>query len=242
MFPILNIQPTEKQSLGYRSILDVHSLFYTIQGEGPFAGRPAIFIRLAGCNLQCPMCDTDYTDGRYKASVPGIVGKVYSLAEHLPKSNPPLVVITGGEPFRQYLSDLIIELLGEGFPVQIETNGTLYQELPWCDELTIVCSPKTGALNKHLVPHIDAFKYVLDADSVSSYDGLPLSALGHPNSGQVARPPAGFSGTIYLQPIDDHKATPLNNFMTEHLAACVKSCMAYGYTLGLQLHKYLNLP
>ena len=41
--------------------LQVNSIFYTIQGEGPFAGRPAIFIRLAGCNLQCPGCDTEYT-------------------------------------------------------------------------------------------------------------------------------------------------------------------------------------
>src|SRR3954467_9071958 len=44
--------------------LSIHSIFYTLQGEGPYSGCPAVFMRLAGCNLQCPGCDTDYTSGQ----------------------------------------------------------------------------------------------------------------------------------------------------------------------------------
>lgn len=242
-----NTQPIEKQTLHNHATLDLHSVFYTIQGEGPFAGHPAVFVRLAGCNLQCPMCDTDYTSERCTIDAHTLAAKCHH--HHHPAASPrwavskwavskALVVITGGEPFRQNIREFVTHLLNEGFLVQIETNGTLYQDLPWCKDLTIVCSPKTGSINKHLLPHIDAFKYVLSADSVSPFDGLPMKALDHPNSGKVARPPIGFSGTIYLQPIDDHGGT----FMTDHLAACVKSCMTHRYTLGLQLHKLIHLP
>ena len=60
MFKI-NSQAIEKSAHYTTRSYDVHSIFPTIQGEGPFVGQPAIFIRLAGCNLQCPACDTDYT-------------------------------------------------------------------------------------------------------------------------------------------------------------------------------------
>jgi organic radical activating enzyme len=233
-----NTQPIEKQTLHNHSTLDVHSLFYTIQGEGPFAGHPAVFVRLAGCNLQCPMCDTDYTSDRSMVDAHVLAAKCYQLANPNRAVSKTLVVITGGEPFRQNLREFVVHLLNDGFLVQIETNGTLYQNLPWCEDLTIVCSPKTGSINKDLLPHIDAFKYVLSADSISPFDGLPTKALDHPNSGRVARPPTGFSGTIYLQPIDNHGGV----LLTEHLDACVKSCMTHGYTLGLQLHKLINLP
>lgn len=233
-----NTQVIEKQTLHDHATIDVHSLFCTIQGEGPFAGHPAVFVRLAGCNLQCPMCDTDYTSEREAVEAHMLAAKCHQLANPNRAVSRTLVVITGGEPFRQNIREFVTHLLNEGFLVQIETNGTLYQDLPWCKDLTIVCSPKTGSINKHLLPHINAFKYVLSADSVSPFDGLPMKALNHPNSGRVARPPIGFSGTIYLQPIDDHGGT----FMTDHLTACVKSCMTHGYTLGFQLHKLINLP
>lgn len=226
---MLNRQPAEKPNRDPSGDLDVHSIFRTIQGEGPFAGRRAIFIRLAGCNLQCPSCDTDYTSGRHFMSPAQILRAI----EH---NRDYLVVITGGEPMRQNLRPLIELLAEDGFQIQIETNGTMFRELPW-DKVTVVCSPKTGRVNPYLLPHIHSYKYVLDALSMSATDGLPIAALGHPNSGLLARPHQGFSGTIYLQPADlkneDRNA--------RNLDACIASCVSHGYTLGLQLHKILGL-
>ena len=71
---ILNTQPIEKRH--HKVDLEVHSIFYTIQGEGPFCGTPAVFIRLAGCNLQCPSCDTNYTSKRRTMTAEEIVNEV----------------------------------------------------------------------------------------------------------------------------------------------------------------------
>ncbi len=241
-----NTQPAEKQdkSKGNGLFLAVNSIFYTIQGEGPFAGSPAVFVRLAGCNLQCPMCDTEYTS-RQQMAWPVIIRKI---REELgfPKEDRNyypgkgvLVVITGGEPFRQNLDPLVFNLLERGFKVQIETNGTLYCDLPFYDpNLTIVCSPKAGAINKKLAPHINALKYVATVDSlVNSPDGLPTHALEHPNGGMLARPPQGFAGQIYLQPVDEQD----NEVNGSNLAAVVKSCMDHGYRLCLQVHKIIGV-
>lgn len=239
-----NIQPAEKQDRGSGLNLAINSIFYTIQGEGPFAGSPAVFVRLAGCNLQCPMCDTEYTS-REQMGWPMIIRKVcdeFKLPEELrsyPRGQGPLIVITGGEPFRQNLYPLVSNLLARGFKVQIETNGTLFQDLPFAHaHLTIVCSPKAGVINKKLAPNIAALKYVATVDSLQgSPDGLPTHALEHPNGGMLARPPQGWQGQIYLQPVDEQN-TVRNNL---NLTAVVKSCMDNGYRLCLQIHKIIGV-
>lgn len=236
----MNLQTISKQVLSDGEWINVHSIFYTIQGEGPFAGERAVFIRLAGCNLQCPMCDTVYTGPEVKAlRVKEIADKVKVSADP-----PHLVVLTGGEPFRQNIKMLVNHLLAIGYTVQIETNGTLFVDL-WSgsdygqdDYLHIVCSPKTGKLNPDLVPHIDAFKYVLDATSVNEIDGLPLKALDHPVHPFVARPPPSFTGEVYLQPADV-VGDVLNRMNRDKV---VESCMTYGYKLCLQMHKIVGLP
>lgn len=239
----INTQPIEKQVRdGVAGQLEVHSIFYTIQGEGPFTGQPAVFVRLAGCNLQCPRCDTDYTSKRALLSVRAIEQEIY---QKLPKNEMRvidfnhsfLVVITGGEPFRQNIGPLVRQLVSSGmYRVQIETNGTLYQAgLPW-DSVTIVCSPKTGKISPLLLPHIDAFKYVISSDSFSDDDGLPLRALDHTATHAVARPPNRYK-PIYLQPADEQDA----DTNKENLDVAVKSCMKHGYTLQLQTHKILGM-
>lgn len=231
----MNTQPIEKQVRDDGTLLAVNSIFHTIQGEGPFAGSPAIFVRLAGCNLQCPMCDTEYTNREPMLAVE-VARKAANLAV---AHRSPLVVITGGEPFRQNLHPLVSSLLYLGVKVQIETNGTLYGELPFGHPgLTIVCSPKAGAVNKKLTPHIRAYKYVATADSlVGSPDGLPTHALEHPNGGMLARPPAGSEAEVYLQPVDE-KNTVRNN---RNLTAVVESCLKNGYRLCLQVHKLIGV-
>lgn len=227
-----NNQVMEKPTLsGSPGLLDVHSIFHTIQGEGPFAGTPAVFIRLAGCNLQCPGCDTDYTSGRRTMTVEEILAKVASVK----RPETTLVVITGGEPFRQLLSGIVNALLEAFYEVQLETNGTLFQDLPY-EYITVVCSPKTGSINGKLVRHITAFKYVLNAVQADPEDGLPNRALDNGTS-KLARPPEDFVGTIYVQPYDP--GGPLHNDI--HHQAAVASCLRHGYTLCLQMHKFLGL-
>lgn len=235
-----NIQLIEKTVKTDGSELDVFDIFTTIQGEGPYCGLRATFIRLAGCNLQCPQCDTDYTSKRRMMPVSDIVREVA-------KNGISLVVITGGEPFRQPLAKLLMELLCIEVRVQIETNGTLFQDLApmTLAAITIVCAPKSGSVNKELEKHISAWKYVIDADYVAD-DGLPTQVLGRDvvKSGwerRVARPPAGFPRSqIYVQPEDPGPNAPAEQYRRNEQAA-IASVMRFGYRLQLQIHKLVGL-
>lgn len=229
----LNQQPIEKRIIASDGTLEIQSLFHTIQGEGPFAGKPAFFIRLAGCNLQCPGCDTDYTTGR-GTSTPA------ELARHVMRAAPQttnLVVITGGEPFRQNITALCVTLQLWGYIVQVETNGTLPPSPDLPDSVMVVCSPKAGKLDKEMAKRADCYKYVMDQNSIDPEDGLPVLALDHSAKPRVARPPEGFKGAIYLQPMD--RQDPVANKHNQD--ACVFACLVHGYTLQLQIHKIVGV-
>lgn len=251
---MINTQPIEKREPSYEGTLQVHSIFKTIQGEGPFCGTPCVFIRLAGCNLQCPMCDTDYTSKRYILEPRAIVLAVRdewlsgpatgTIPEGVTETIPSLklVVITGGEPFRQHIGELIDMLIHNGFYVQVESNGTMNPPVaPWNKNTFarkgayLVVSPKTGKLNPLAEGAACAFKYVVrygDADS----DGLPKHALDMPN--RPARPTPGlFEGSIYIQPLDS-KNEEENRY---HMEQAVRSSLAHGYILQLQIHKLIGV-
>ena len=239
---MLNEQAPSKIDHNEEGWLKVHSIFNTIQGEGPFAGWPATFLRLYGCNLQCPWCDTEYTKTSENYHP-------LHLTEEIIKYHPirrlkqPLVVITGGEPFRQNLKQLLDFLLGENFLVQIETNGVLDpgSDFQWGDKnLTVVCSPKTGKIHPNVADLAHAYKYVLSYDGIAE-DGLPIAALGHPlgKYPHVARPPNDWEGPIYLNPMDaeDPKVNQMN------LMAVTNSVLNHGkYIMGVQMHKMVGLP
>lgn len=228
-----NSQPTSRPFIDPTGYLQVHHIFFTMQGEGPFAGTPAVFVRLYGCNLQCPFCDTDYTSEKHLMHPLHIRDHIRAAAG---REKGQLVVISGGEPFRQNLTPLVNLLLACGYVVQIETNGTLYlEDLPYA-EITVVCSPKTGSIHPKLAPHIKALKYVLHKDAIDS-DGLPIKALDHKVKATTAKPPKDFKGIIYVQPIDVQNA--LEN--QRHLEAALKSAMDNNYRLCLQLHKIINV-
>lgn len=233
----LNMQPVEKQDLREDGSLDVHSIFYTIQGEGPDAGTPAVFVRLAGCNLTCPICDTDYTSKRDRKSVECIIEEIKSFS-----SCCDLVVLTGGEPFRQNIVPLVSVLINSHYSVQIETNGTFYSPaiVPLINSdqgwLSIVCSPKSPTIHSMLAKVADAYKYVLDADHVHPADGLPsVSMMGAESP--PARPPQNWYGDIFVQPMDTQD--PIQNKRNQD--AAIASCMKYGYRLSLQTHKILGM-
>lgn len=243
----MNTQAPESRIIN--QLLQVHSIFHTIQGEGPFAGTPAVFIRLTGCNLQCPGCDTEYTSVRAQVTLQGILSKVCEVKG--PLGGTRLVVITGGEPFRQEIGNLVKLLIMHSYYVQIETNGTLpppsdvefSYDFSKREGAFIVCSPKTGKMNAKVALLSCAFKYVINSDSVDQDDGLPILALDHSASPRVARPPVDnpklnkYVRPVYVQPMDCGNS--LKNSM--NLNAAVKSCMERGYILQLQLHKILGV-
>lgn len=235
----INTQPIEKSTNS--SDLEVFEIFDTLQGEGPFAGTPATFIRLAGCNLRCNFCDSLYSSRR-DTYTPKLL--LNHLLENYPKRE--LVVITGGEPFRQDIMPFVSMLFFEDYIVQIETNGTLW--LPSLDtidvirkvnleDFVIVCSPKTPAIHEKMWPWITELKYVVEAGKISMCDGLPISSVG-PQYGIPARPPKDWSGQIYIQPLDSQD--PVEN--EANMQAAVRSCLKFGHRLCLQLQKIVSLP
>lgn len=230
----LNSQTPEKKD--YQSTLEVHSIFSTIQGEGPFCGRPAVFVRLAGCNLQCPGCDTEYTDNRQRMRYEAIL---FSIKHRLAvtDSNANLIVISGGEPFRQNITPFCDFLIENDFDVQIETNGSMQIPMELSQLVTVVCSPKTAKLHPSALHRANAFKYVMKAGNVREEDGLPLQALDHRATPYIARPHKSFRGKIYLQPMDEQDVE-INILNTQ---AVLSSAMKHNYTVQLQIHKLLNV-
>lgn len=225
--------------------LQVREVFYTIQGEGPNAGRPAVFVRLTGCNLRCWYCDTQWDDEKDKTETP------FALAEKVMRASPAhcsLVVITGGEPLRQNLEPFLIALyrialvFGRGVShVQIETAGTLWQDCLLRSEVEIVVSPKTPKIHPLISEHAEAFKYVIMSECVSPDDGLPLydTQIGVVKPSQkLARPEEGSLVPIYLSPCDEGA----HNRNRENVEFVAQLAMKYGYRAGLQLHKIFNIP
>lgn len=226
---MINKQRPEKPRKPSKT-LEVNEIFFSLQGEGPFAGWPAVFIRLAGCNLSCPKCDTAYTEPRRELTVPELLTAIGKACVD-ESFRQPLVVITGGEPFRQDIGELVSALFAAGYRVQIETNGILRPSagFPY-DECSVVCSPK-GPVDPIIGTRAIAYKYVGAAEDLSPIDGLPLTGL---NGAMPDRP---FDNQpVYLQPMDE-KDTEKNQ---ANQRAIVASCLKYGHILCLQLHKIIG--
>lgn len=116
-------------------MLQLAEIFYSIQGEGTWTGTPAVFVRLAGCNLSCAFCDTDYSL-KFLASVNDVVDRVRDAG-----GDCPMVVLTGGEPLAQTETASLIEALrADGRRVHVESNGTIFASLP--DDVWLCVSPK----------------------------------------------------------------------------------------------------
>lgn len=219
----------------------VQEIFYTIQGEGPFAGRAAIFIRYAGCNLRCHFCDTDFESSQMRMTVDELTEKVSEYQKGA------LVVITGGEPFRQDLVRLCRRLLMIGCEIQIETAGTLWQngmdKLIESGRVTLVCSPKTGAVHSKIEEYCRDWKYIIRKNEVDAMDGLPVMSTQKLDTKlRLYRPK---EGQIWLQPMMeygedlaevDHQKTAINTRL------CADLCMTYNYRLTIQMHKIVGLP
>ncbi|KAF1048175.1 MAG: 7-carboxy-7-deazaguanine synthase [Herbaspirillum frisingense] len=207
----------------------IKEIFYTLQGEGAHAGRPAVFCRFSGCNLWtgreedrskaiCQFCDTDFvgTDGenggKFK-SAQELAAKIDSLwpATYAPSK---YVVFTGGEPLLQLDGPLIEAMHAAGFEIAIETNGTIPVP-PGVDWICV--SPKMGAELKVL-------------------RGSELKVV-IPQAGQ----PLGEYETLdfqnfLLQPMDGPNAAANTRLAIEMVKNNPK------WKLSIQTHKLLNIP
>lgn len=207
--------------------LDVVEIFSTLQGEGPYVGYPSVFVRLGGCNLACNFCDTEF-EKYQNFSFQEICDEVVKLAKNdSGKIVSKLVVITGGEPLRQPISTLCEELIKLGFLVQIETNGTLFRDLPL--DVKIICSPKSSNGKYHkiradLLPRIDAFKFII-SKNVKEYSFV--AEVGQ----------SEFSVPVYVQPMDEYDEEKNK----ANLEFAKEICLQHGYLFSLQMHKFLGI-
>jgi 7-carboxy-7-deazaguanine synthase (Cx14CxxC type) len=208
----------------------VKEIFYTLQGEGGNAGRPAVFCRFAGCNLWtgreedraeavCTFCDTDFvgTDGEGGGkftSAEALADAVASRWPAAPQRGRPLVVCTGGEPLLQLDAVLVAAFHARGFEIAVETNGT--QAAP--EGIDWICvSPKAGAPLK--LTHGQELKlvYPQPAAMPERFESLDFEQC-------------------YLQPMDG----PEREANTQ---AAIAYCLAHPqWRLSLQTHKLLGIP
>ncbi len=142
----------------------VVEIFLSVQGEGKRVGTLNHFIRLAGCNLKCPFCDTEFQKPQEHLRPTEIVERLEEQTTSPQYWRRPSVVITGGEPFVHNLHPLVWALRNGGYYVAVETNGTLLETpstkmvLPLIDWVTV--SPKTK-LSDEVLNAAHEVKYVI---------------------------------------------------------------------------------
>ena len=154
---------------GAGGALKINEIFYSIQGEGHYTGTPAVFVRFAGCNLNCWFCDTEFHSFTEMSE-----DEIVAEASQYPSR---YMVITGGEPTLQLTASLTSKLHAIGFYIMLETNGT--QPLPeGCIVDWITCSPKhPSPITQHPTPNthhptpITQFAYSISTNSRWSMRG-----------------------------------------------------------------------
>src|SRR5580658_1340703 len=191
-------------------MLQLAEIFYSIQGEGTWSGTPAVFVRLAGCNLACDFCDTDYSL-KFLAPVEEVVTMVRAEG-----GDCPMVILTGGEPLAQADTPALIDALRrDGRRVHIESNGTIYTELP--DDVWLCVSPKER-VDPRMAARANEAKLIVDERVPEEH--LPLFA---------DKP------TILLQPEGNRPA---------NVAIALEYAKAHPqrFRLSLQTHNFIGVP
>jgi organic radical activating enzyme len=193
--------------------MKVNEIFYSLQGEGYYAGTAAVFVRLSGCNLRCPFCDTQHESGT-EMSDEEIVAEVVQYPARL-------VVITGGEPSLQLTKSLVDALHDEDRFVAVETNGTrrLPSNVDW-----ITLSPKDLFLGREAkveLSIVDEIKVVYDGETEPSMYADIMCTHAR-----------------FLQPCDT--GDPVRN--AEITAKAIDYIKGHPqWKLSLQIHKILNI-
>lgn len=208
----------------------VKEIFYSIQGEGFHAGRPAVFCRFTGCNLWsgkeadrsnavCQFCDTDFvggngpSGGRFQSAAE-LAGEI---AQYWPKRNSrparPFVVCTGGEPLLQLDHKLISALHEKNFEIAVETNGTI---IPLSGIDWICVSPKAGAPLRVLTGHELKLVYPQPGAEPEKYQKLSFQ-------------------NFFLQPLDGSDREANTKKALKYVLAHPR------WRISLQLHKMLGV-
>ncbi|TRW49473.1 7-carboxy-7-deazaguanine synthase QueE [Aliidiomarina halalkaliphila] len=221
-------------------VYPVNELFETIQGEGIYTGQPSIFLRLQGCPVGCPWCDTQHT-WALEQSDAAPYGEVIAKTEPSPRFvvlnaaqilakfhergfTAKHVVITGGEPCMYDLNPLAEVLEAAGYQLQIETSGTF--PIQTSAKTWVTVSPKLdmpGGL--HVLPEAMARANEIKHPIAMEKHIEALDAL-------LARCPVAEHTVIALQPISQRpRATEL----------AIKTCIERNWRLSVQMHKYLAI-
>jgi 7-carboxy-7-deazaguanine synthase len=201
--------------------MKITEVFRSLQGEGKNQGKPCLFIRLAGCNLNCAWCDTKYSrDG-------GITMSLDSVLERVWRVNPPYVCITGGEPLIQadVLELLLVSLHKRGTKIDIETNGTIdfSRFQPYASVCMDVKCPSSGEVSDlYLLSKIrpeDSVKFVVKDEVDCRYAREVMTEYT-------------IAGEVFFSPVSGSDFKPIVNFV---LASNLP------VRFQLQLHKILGL-
>ena len=199
-------------------------IFYSLQGEGTRCGTPALFLRLAGCNLKCKWCDTKHSWGN------GMLCSPAEIARHLLSFNCQSLVITGGEPLLQQpgLEKLLAHLPADMY-IEVETNGTITPSAAletrinqWniSPKLPHAGNPGEKAIFPETLRHFASlphawFKFVVQQES----DWAAIAALNLPRERTILMPCATTRAEL-------ETARP----------AVVEMCLRHGVRLGDRLH------
>lgn len=193
--------------------MKINEIFYSLQGEGHHSGTPAIFIRLSGCNLKCPFCDTVHNDG--------IDMSDHEIYLEIAKYPARMVILTGGEPSLFITDDFVQGLKSRGYYIAIETNGThrLPKSIDW-----ITVSPKDTFVTDNSAAQIvlsscDELKVIFTGETPKSYPHIKAHHR-------------------YLQPCDTGDVKTNSELLTQ----CIDYIKCNPeWNLSLQTHKILGI-
>lgn len=198
--------------------LKINEFFPSFQGEGLRQGEPTLFIRLSGCNLRCPFCDTRaaWEEGR-DMKLPLIMEQVERMRREFPAD---WICITGGEPLVQDISPLLSELKATGLWVQVETNGTRSPQFP-VDWYTVSPKPDHYSFETDFLLLAKEVKLVITA-------GLDIAVL------LMLRSRFPESVPVLLQPESNKQEAMLKTerFLKETLQAGLRNIR-----ISIQMHK-----
>lgn len=198
--------------------MKILEIFSSFQGEGPFVGTPATFLRLAGCNLNCEWCDTDLTEVK-EMSLESVSEIIYNQIKCF---NSDLLIITGGEPSLQ-LNEIesLIKLLPSNIHIQMETNG--FKTFLINKNIDYVISPKQ---NKE-----EVFARYYDYDNV--YFKFVICSQEDIDEIIFLKNKYNYDKTIWLQPEFNHDVEITNLIISNFNKL-------ENIKISAQIHKYLN--